>query len=332
MNARRLPSDAGVALVTVLVMLAILSALTIVVVEASRFSIRRTANQAAMDQAHWYLLGAETYAVSQIERLTNSAADVVVDETDWQDRDVAYPLDGGGMMVLRLRDGSNCFNLNSVVDQVEGGRYVASARGQAQFARLLDLMEVRSGIGLPAALADWIDSDSEPVTYGAEDSAYAAANVSQRPPNTLIGDISELRLVRGFTDEIVQTIAPAVCVRPTPRPATLNVNTMLPDQAVVLAAVFGADLPLSTAREVIRRRPRGGWDGPDSFFFDPRVSGLETPDALRAQISTTSNYYVLAAHVRIDGAEEYSLALIGAAGAPQVIRRIVGVGAGDRVL
>lgn len=325
--SRRLAPDAGAALVTVLVMLSILSALTIVVVEASRQSLRRTANQTAMDQAHWYLLGAESYALSQVERLTNHAADVVIDEADWQDRDVPYPLDNGGLMVLRMRDGSNCFNLNSVVEQEEGGALVASARGQAQLRRLLELVNVRSGITLAAALADWIDSDDEAVTYGAEDSAYAGDGVMQRPPNTLIGDVSELRSVRGYTDEVVAALAPHVCVRPSTAPATLNVNTLTPAQGELLATVFGADLSPSAAREVIRRRPRGGWRGVEAFLIDPRLAGLETPEILRQQIAVQSNYYVLSTRVSLDGAEEYSLALISAAG-PHVVRRLMGVGAG----
>lgn len=328
---RRLPSDAGAALVTVLVMLSILSALTIVVVEASRQSLARTANQSAMDQAHWYLLGAESYALSQVERLANHAADVVIDEADWQDRDIPYPLDNGGLMVLRMRDGSNCFNLNSVVEEEEGGRLVASARGQAQLRRLLELVNVRSGVTLAAALADWIDSDGEAVTYGAEDSAYAGDGAAQRPPNTLIGDVSELRLVRGYTEEVVAALAPHACVRPSPAPAVLNVNTLTPAQAEMLATVFGADLPPSAAREVIRRRPRGGWRGVEAFLTDPRLSGLETPLALRDQLAVRSNYYVLSAHVRIEGAEEHSLALISGTG-PHVVRRLMGVGVGAPAL
>lgn len=328
---RRLAPDAGAALVTVLVMLSILSALTIVVVEASRQSLARTANQSAMDQAHWYLLGAESYALSQVAQLNNHAADAVIDEADWQDRDIPYPLDNGGLLVLRLRDGSNCFNLNSVVEQEEGGALIASARGQAQLRRLFDLVNIRSGVTLAAALADWIDSDGEASIYGAEDSAYAGDGVVQRPPNTLIADVSELRSVRGYTDEVFAALAPHVCVRPSPAPARLNVNTLTPAQAEMLATVFGADLSPSTAREVIRRRPRGGWDGVEAFLIDPRLSGLETPATLRQQIAVQSNFYVLSAQVRFGDAEEYSMALIETAG-PHVVRRLMGVGAGASAL
>ncbi len=326
----RMRSDQGAALVTVLVFLAVMSALAIVVVDAARFSIRRTANQTALTQARWYALGAESYAAQRISALRQVQETTRVDESDWQGRAFTYPLDRGAMTVT-LWDGSNCFNLNSLVEVGEGGTYDASARGMVIFARLLDQVGVTAP-DLPMALADWIDVDAmtrggrEDAVYGAESGRYGTGGV-------LIADMAELSGVYGFSDEIVAKIAPFSCVRPISGWPALNVNTLVPDQAILLTALFGADaLSLSAARELVRTRPRGGWRDADEFWRAPQLSGVDASDAMRAQIALTSSYYVMSARVDLGDTVETDAALIRAEQGPRVIRRLFGAVSGRPAL
>ncbi|MBL8549596.1 MAG: type II secretion system minor pseudopilin GspK [Hyphomonadaceae bacterium] len=325
-------SEAGAALVTVLVMLAIMSALAIVITDAARFSLRRTANQAQMDQARWYLLGAENYAATRITRITQQlSTDLPIDQEQWQGRPFLYPLDDGDMTIT-LFDGGNCFNLNSVVERPQAGPYVASARGQLQFARLLDLVGVRVEGGLAASLADWIDSDQQAALGGGEDEIYSRGEAPYRTANTLIADIGELRRVRGFDAETVARIAPFVCVRPTEAPSVLNVNALTSEQAPLLAMVI-PDLSIDGAREVIRSRPRGGWRDLNEFFQQPRLIGLELNEPTRAQFALTSSYFVMQARVERAEFAERSAALIRMDGSRgRVVRRLFGVGGAERVL
>lgn len=325
-QASRTPQDSGAALALVLVMLAIMSMLAAAVLETSRFSIRRTANQAGLEQARWYLLGAEGYALRQIARLQDAQSQATIDQADWQQTPVTLPLDAGAM-TLRLRDGSNCFNLNSLVLLGEDGALVASPGGQIQFARLLDAAGVRLPGAPAAAVADWIDSDQVPLPGGAEDATYAVDGRSVRTGDTLLGDLGELRRVAGFSDQVVDAVAPLACVRPDASPTVINVNTILPQQAAVLSAVMGDGVSLSTAQDIIRSRPRGGWADVDAFLAHPRLSGLEAPAALRAQLAVTSRYYVLEASVRTGESSENALSLIDTAGRARVVRRVFGVGA-----
>ena len=59
----------GMALLTVLLLVAVMAALSVVMLDDIRFSVRRATNASAMDQAQWYGLGAETLARSQVRRL-----------------------------------------------------------------------------------------------------------------------------------------------------------------------------------------------------------------------------------------------------------------------
>ncbi|MGE3248966.1 MAG: type II secretion system minor pseudopilin GspK [Hyphomonadaceae bacterium] len=323
----RWAKDKGAALVTVLVMVSIMAALAIVATHAARASVQRASNQRQMDQARWYLMGAETYAAAQIARLARVEGRAPNDASEWEGRALTYPLDDG-LMQATLRDGDNCFNLNSIVEGTEAGALVASARGQVHFARLLDLTGVRGDLSLAAALADWIDSDSETGAGGAEDDAYEGR---WRTPNSLIGDVSELAHVRGFTAEAIAALRPYVCVRPTAEPNRLNVNTLRPERGALLSVLMGDALSANAARDLLRTRPPGGWESVEAFLAQPQLLGAEQGD-LAQQLSVQTRYYVLAARVSRGDLTETSLALIESGQRARVVRRIFGAGASEHLM
>lgn len=327
--SKRASDERGAALVTVLTMLAVMAALAVVAVDAANMSIRRTGNLVGMEQTRWYLLAAEAYAGGRLVDLRRQAEAANVDQAEWQGRPFVFPLDDGAMEVT-LRDGGNCFNLNSLVITDDGGRRSVNALGMVQFSRLLDAVGVRTlHAGLTAALIDWIDSDSDATAGGAEDPAYDGEGGLYRPGNTLIADVGELRRVRGFTEEVIARLAPYVCVRPTSAPNLLNPNTLTTAQAPLLSMAAG-DLSMETAAQIIHSRPRGGWESVDDFLLHPRVSALELNEAGRAQFSLATRYYVLSARVERGGASERAAALLelGPAGNAAVVRRVFGAAGG----
>lgn len=324
--------DRGAALAMVLTMLAIMSVLAIVVVDVANMSIRRTSNQVRMEQTRWYLLGAEAFAAARLDEMRRRAETVRIDQDEWQARSFFFPLDDGTMEVS-LRDGGNCFNLNSVVTSDDGGRRSVSPAGMVQFARLLDAADVSTGQGgLGAALIDWIDSDSTPTPGGGEDEAVSGGE-GYRTSNALLADMSELARVRGFDEEIIAKLAPYVCVRPTSAANLLNPNTLRPQQAALLSMAVN-DLSLARAAEIIRSRPRGGWETVDDFLRHPGLSGIELNEAGRAQFSLQTRYYVLTSRVERLDATERSAALLeqGGTGRAVVVRRVFGAGAGENPL
>ena len=321
-------NDRGAALITVLTMMAVMATLAIVVVDAANMSLRRTGNMVRMEQTRWYLLGAEAYAVARLGEIHRRAETTRIDPDEWQNRAFVFPLDDG-VMEVSISDGDNCFNLNSLVFTDEGGGRFVNVAGMVQFARLLDAVGVQTAQGgLAAALIDWLDSDQQPMSGGGEDDA-----ASYRTANTLMADVSELRRVRGFNVDVVARLAPYICVRPTSAANLLNPNTLTPDQAPLLAMAID-DLSVDAAAQIIRDRPRGGWEGVEDFLLHPRLNSIELNDAGRAQFSTSTRYYVLRAKVERDRAQEYSAALIeaGPGGAGVVVRRVFGAGASEYLL
>jgi general secretion pathway protein K len=235
-----------------------------------------------------------------------------------------------GEMEVTIIDGSNCFNLNSVVSS-EGNRaeYRVNPKGMFDFARLLDLIDARGArMGFAAALVDWIDTDRSVTAGGAEDlgGGYVTAN-------TLIGDVSELRNLRGFDETAMQRLAPFVCVRPTAAPSVINPNTLSVEQAPLLAMLIPG-LNVDGARQIIRERPAGGWRDIQAFLRHPTLNAMQLTDVVRSQFSVQPRYFVVRIRVEREGANETSIALIDANGGGDgvVVRRVFGAGAPGHLL
>jgi general secretion pathway protein K len=332
-RAPRFTKDQGAALILVLTVVAFMGLIAVVAAEAVSMGARRVQNQTEQAQTRWYLLGAEIFALGRIEVLLARSPEDQVDQSEWQARPFAFPLDEGAM-TLRLFDGGNCFNLNSLVTVDEGGEAAPNSGAQVQFARLIDLVGVRgqSGVSLAAAATDWIDADSVVSPGGAEDEFYSGRGAAYRPANAPFADVSELTRVAGFTQPMAAALAPHVCVRPGRTGNAINPNTLLPGQGVVLSALLGQGLPLASAEALIRARPRGGWPTLEAFFRETAMTTADPSEAARALFSLRTRYFVLAADVAHRDARESGAALIDAAGAPRIVRRVFGVKSGERVL
>src|SRR3546814_9795103 len=74
-----------------------------------------------------------------------------------------------------------------------------------------------------------------------------------------MADVSELRAVRGVTPKIYARLKPWLCVLPVAEPVQLNVNTLAPAQAPLLAMLLPGKLGLEDARAVLAARPAGGY-------------------------------------------------------------------------
>ncbi|MFT4933702.1 MAG: general secretion pathway protein K [Pseudoalteromonas distincta] len=300
MSQRAHPSaERGVALLTVLLLVAVLATLAAVVLDDIRFGIRRAANAEAVGQARWYALGAETLAAGQIGRLTGGADRLTLDG-GWADRPFSFPVENG-LIQGRLTDGGSCFNLNSVV---QGVGEVLSRReaGVAQFIALMSALGVapREAEMLAAALTDWIDSDGVRESGGAEDEAYLAGSPAYRTGGTLLAEVSELRAVRGFTPAIYARLRPLVCALPTSDLSPINVNTLTPEKAVLITMVTEGEVSPELAQRVIAARPVGGWSVTD-FWTQPALAEHIPSDP--NQLKATTRFFTLQTEVTYLDAE-----------------------------
>jgi general secretion pathway protein K len=268
-------SETGAALLTVLMLVAVIGVIAAASLERMKIATRQSINMVAIDQARAYGLAAESVALSRIADLVGRDSGKTTLDGDWQGREIPFPIDGGTAKA-KLLDGGNCFNLNSVVTgDVSTG---LSARPVAidQFAALMIVLGVRSNDARPIALAlaDWVDSDSAPLPGGAEDGSYARAKTPYRTANTLMADASEIRVLAGMTPQIYATIRPWVCALPVTDLSPINVNTLLPAQAPLVAMLIPGKLNVQTAKRMIDERPRGGYGSVVNFWSPLQKAAL----------------------------------------------------------
>jgi general secretion pathway protein K len=306
----RRDEEKGVALLTMLLIVAVMSALAVAVLDDIRFAIRRTTNAELTGQARWYALGAETLARQQLARLAMASPDrtPVGDEVlgVWR----AFPVEGG-VINAKLDDAGNCFNLNSVVEGAPE-YWLRRETGLRQYRALLTELGFapREALSLSEALADWIDTDGGRNTAGAEDETYLDEPAPYRTSGALLAEVSELRAIRGYEPEIYDLVRPFVCALPTAELSPLNVNTLTPEQAVLLTVLTDRAITLETARQLIAGRPADGWANTTDFWSSPALNRAIPTDAALAQVSVRTRFFGLTAQVDYAGGEAYMTALL----------------------
>jgi general secretion pathway protein K len=302
-------NEQGAALLTVLLLVAVISALAVGVLEDMRFALRRTGNAETIGQAQWYALGAETLARGRLADL----AETGVTESE---RAFQFPIDSGVMRV-RIADASHCFNLNSVVEGAPE-QWRRRPLGLSQFTTLLVLSEVprQEAAALAEKLADWIDSDLRRNTMGGEDDLYNNGARPYRTSGTLLGEVSELRAIRGFTPEIYARIRPYLCALPTAELSPVNINAIDAEDAVLLSVLLDGKLSSEQARRVIEMRPSGGWDSLEAFWSQPPLAAHLPPDAVLSQIALRPRFFNLQAEITYAESEVVMTSLLESGNGP----------------
>ena len=287
-------SERGAALLSVLLMVAVLAVIAATTLDRLTLSSKLTSNGNALAQARMFTYAAEAIAVARIEDLLARDAAQTTLEGDWLGKPQSLPIPLGSATAT-LRDADNCFNLNSLVTDADG-RYLANATGTTQMTSLMVALgtDENTARNIASAATDWADSDTTPVTNGVEDDAYRSATTPYLAANRLFAHPSELRAVKGVTPAVYAKLQDWICALPKSALSPLNVNTLLPEQAPLLAMLFApGKMNLSTARSYLAKRPSNGYGSLIRFWAAPELAALEPTSQVQGQIKLTSNYFLL---------------------------------------
>lgn len=288
------PSERGAALLSVLLMVAVLAVIAATTLDRLTLSSKLAANGNALAQARMFTYAAESIAAARIEDLIARDAAQTTLAGDWLGKPQSLPIPIGSATAT-LRDAGNCFNLNSLVTESEG-RYLANATGMAQMVSLLVVLgtDENNARVVAAAAADWADSDMVPVAGGVEDEGYRGATTPFLTANRPYAHPSELRAVKGVTPAIYAKLQDWICVLPDFVMSPLNVNTLLPEQAPLLAMLFApGQMNLATARSYLAKRPTNGYGSLIRFWAAPELAALGPSPLVQGQVKLTSNYFLL---------------------------------------
>lgn len=300
-------SKRGAALITALMITAVMAVVAVGLSQGLFYSIGRSGNLAARDTAYWYAMGARDFAEGALVRSLPPAGEPMRPGDAWVQGARQFEIEGGAL-VGHVRDMNNCFNLNSLVRREGAGRYIADEAAGERFMALAEALNLPAGEAqaILSQATDWIDSDSQPAGRGAEDITYLQRPLPHRAANTLFTEREELLALPAMTRPVYAVLAPLVCAQPAAEAAPLNPNTLRAEQAPLLAAALGNRLSLSDTALLISRRPSTGFPDLETFWTDPLLAGLDLEVEDRPALTLNSRYFEIRIEVR-QGEARYAL-------------------------
>lgn len=300
------------ALLTVLLLVAVMSMVAVAVLDDVRFSVRRATNAEVQSQAQWFAGGAEALARAQIGRMLDANPNRTPLSPQWNGRVFDFTIEGGAIRAV-VTDGQTCFNLNSVV-LGQGEDLIPRPEGAAQFVAL------GRAVGVPDsrmrevadALTDWLDADQTPQPLGAEDGAYAGQASPYRTAGVMLSEISELRAVRGVDADVYRRLRPFVCALPTSSLSPINVNSLKAEDAPLVMALGSGAVSQQAARSAIAARPAGGWADAAAFWSQPALAAAPVSEEARDQTTVLTRFFDVRIEVDYAGLSAVRTALLHA--------------------
>ncbi len=233
----------GIALITILVMVALATILAATIVKRQANTAENTAYLMRQNQSLLYAKSAEAFFSELLVDDANNAGTVDHLQENWAKPMPAFPVEDG-FVSGTLQDESGKFNLNSLVND-EG---VANPQAKLWFEKLL----LRVGLPekLSEAVIDWQDADNETIGgMGAENSYYQGLPQGYLAANSKFHSVEELKLVRGFEGQKYLQIVDYVSALPT-SDSKVNVNTA---PAMVLASL-DPKLDIKAVEQALQKR------------------------------------------------------------------------------
>ncbi|MDC9566431.1 MULTISPECIES: type II secretion system minor pseudopilin GspK [unclassified Pseudoalteromonas] len=286
----------GAALVIVLFIVALAAILAVEMSANLMVQVQKSTNLQGHQQAKWYAYGGEELAIKALKLSKDDDPDKTSLDQVWATQgDTQYPVDNGTLSGT-ITDLQACLNLNALGEAPDpNSTSKTNPAHKALFALLEnieDLPAEESEEAMADSVFDWLDENSITYRSGAEEDEYLSRDYPYMSANSLFASPSELRLVKGFNPLVMEKVLPFVCVIPGSSLLSINVNTLLPEQALILSAMID-ELSLSGAEAVIAARPETGFDSVDEFFSEVQQQGGTNLDSVKELFSINSEYFKL---------------------------------------
>ncbi|MDC9522740.1 type II secretion system minor pseudopilin GspK [Pseudoalteromonas sp. Angola-31] len=286
----------GAALVIVLFIVALAAILAVEMSANLMVQVQKSTNLQGHQQAKWYVYGGEELAIKALKLSKDDDPDKTSLDQVWaMQGDTQYPVDNGTLSG-KITDLQACLNLNALGEAPDpNSTSKTNPAHKALFALLEnieDLPAEESEEAMADSVFDWLDENSITYRSGAEEDEYLSRDYPYMSANSLFASPSELRLVKGFNPLVMEKVLPFVCVIPGSPLLSINVNTLLPEQALILSAMID-ELSLSGAEAVIAARPETGFDSVDEFFSEVQQQGGTNLDSVKELFSINSEYFKL---------------------------------------
>lgn len=223
---------------------------SVIIAIAARFtgdfqlSMARASNNVVGAQLQQYIYSAEEFAAWVIEQdadddndkgryvISGQQGSYDHEKEDWT-TELKRSLDEA-IIVAQLYDALSRFNLNQLQGRPTPYNPVGTfnerfTTAQQRFMRLLqthpdEIVDTGLAQSITEAVIDWIDSDNKVTgSGGAENNYYTSLETPHRAANQPFVSVTELRQIKGVTNEIYNYIAPLLVALPSD--VGFNINT-----------------------------------------------------------------------------------------------------------
>jgi general secretion pathway protein K len=286
----------GVALITVLLVVALVVIIASGMTGRLQLIANRTINQQLYQQGLWSALAGEQLVYKVLQQDYKDDPKSVNLQQLWAREGMVFPLEEG-QLSGEVQDLRSCFNLNVLATAPAPDKLFEPTLQQRQFEALLRAIDIEEYQieQLSSTIRDWVDANSKvESSLGAEDDSYASRQVPYLTANSPMISVTELLAIEGVTPALYRKIRPYVCVIPNETELAININTIKVEQAQILMAIFGDQykLSLNDATSILSDREQQGFPAPDDFFKLKQITALgEIPDDFKKQFVITSDSF-----------------------------------------
>jgi general secretion pathway protein K len=297
MNALR--KQKGVALLVVLILLVMMSALAAKISQQFCRNLQKTHYQVSQQQLRWAMQAQEKVVKDRLQTDASGESKALNPEGDWH-----QPLETRGedyTVVSRAEDAQDCFNVNNLLttDSIAQDPNAPAVPEKPRKEQIVEQILTESGLSQTAAeevyvqLVDYLDGDSTTAKEGAETDVWTGTVPARQPANQMMRTIAEIKLLPAFPAAAYPKVSKLLCALPDSA-SKVDVNTLKPEQAALLAALFPGKLSEDDALRLIESRPENGWESMETFSKTLEQTFPQLQDDLpqvAEQLSINSRYF-----------------------------------------
>ncbi|HDR2821685.1 TPA: type II secretion system minor pseudopilin GspK [Enterobacter bugandensis] len=260
----------GVALLVVLILLVMMSALAAKISQQFCRNLQKTHYQVSQQQLRWAMQAQEKVVKDRLQSDATGENKALNLDGDWH-----QPLETRGedyTVVSQVEDAQDCFNVNNLLaaEKIPQGQNVPAVPEKPRNEQIVEQILTESGISHTTAeevyqqLVDYLDGDATTAKDGAESDAWAGVLPARQPANQMMRTIAEIKQLPAFPVAAYPKVSKLLCALPDSA-SKVDVNTLKPEQAALLAALFPGKLTEDDAVRLIDSRPETGWENMETF-------------------------------------------------------------------
>lgn len=260
----------GVALLVVLILLVMMSALAAKISQQFCRNLQKTHYQVSQQQLRWAMQAQEKVVKDRLQTDATGENKALNLDGDWH-----QPLETRGedyTVVSQVEDAQDCFNVNNLLaaEKMPQGQNAPAVPEKPRNEQIVEQILTESGISHTTAeevyqqLVDYLDGDATTAKDGAESDAWAGVVPARQPANQMMRTIAEIKQLPAFPVAAYPKVSKLLCALPDSA-SKVDVNTLKPEQAALLAALFPGKLTEDDAVRLIDSRPETGWENMETF-------------------------------------------------------------------